>query len=104
MLNTGTATLRFETEDQIAAKILQLNEGGLTVHLEGPVPQGNHTWVRFALPGRRGDCLALGTILERTESMIRIQFKHLFPDQARTLAKALNQPRISRPSFSAQVA
>jgi hypothetical protein len=104
MLATGTATLRFDTADQVDATILQLNEGGLTVQIQGSIPQGNHAWIRFALPGRGGDCLALGTILETKQMMLRIQFKHLFPDQMRDLAKALNQPIIPRPAFAAQVA
>lgn len=104
MLSTGTATLRFDTVDRVDARIIQINEGGITVQFQGPVPTGNHAWVRFALPERGGDCLALGNVLEVKQSMLRIQFKHMFPDQRAALLSSLNRPMIRRPSFAAQVA
>ncbi|MBR56930.1 MAG: hypothetical protein CMH54_02605 [Myxococcales bacterium] len=89
MLHAKSAQLRFSTNDNLPADVLAVNAGGITIDLHGGRPTATHVWVRFGLPDNSGECLALGTIIESCDQVLRIQFKHLFPDMRQALDRAL---------------
>ena len=89
MLQANTAQLRFSTNDNLPATVLAVNAGGLTIDLLEGKPTASHVWVRFGLPDSSGECLALGTIIESCGQILRVQFKHLFPDMRQALDTAL---------------
>ena len=89
MLDPNTAFLRFDRDDRRPAEVLDLNLAGLTVQGAVAPVECRFLWVRFGLPDGSADCLALCEVIEARDEMLRLRFKHLFPDSRRALRRAL---------------
>ena len=107
MLPSLVAVARFGEQTSISGSVTSLDARGLTIRLEEPAPSARHCWVRFDLPRGSKSCLALGEVVEYRDALLRVRFKHLFPDDRRALRRALTSaaaPKSTRAPAQAQVA
>ena len=91
MLPALSAVARFHDQIHVHANVVSLDLRGITVRLLEPAPKATHCWIRFGLPDGTQSCLALGEVVEHGEELLRLRFKHLFPDARRALQRALAQ-------------
>jgi hypothetical protein len=91
MLPALSAVARFKDGIRVHANVLSLDLRGITVRLLEPAPASTHTWIRFGLPDGSQSCMALGEVVEHNDDVLRLRFKHIFPDARRALRRALAQ-------------